>query len=139
MQLTLIDINLSKEVKRQAEKLMSKYKMFGAIIESKKLDLEPKLVASYAGSESQRGNQFYSETEKLAETEIEIEEYTRTLRKLTLVYEALKPIQQQIWEQRYVLGRYDIDVYMDLGIPDRTYYRLKREMIANVAEALGLL
>lgn len=139
MQLTLIDINLTKEVKRQAEKLMSKYKMFSAIIESRKLDLEPKLVASYAGSESQRGNQFYSETEKLAETEIEIEEYTRTLRKLTLVYDALKPIQQQIWEQRYVLGRYDIDVYNDLEIPDRTYYRLKREMIANVAEALGLL
>jgi ArpU family phage transcriptional regulator len=138
MQLTLIDIKLTKDVKRKAEKLMSRYKMYEAIIESKKLDLEPKLSASYQGSESQRGNQFYSEPEKLALTEIELDEYTRTLRKLDLVYDSFRPIQQQIWEHRYLLDRMDIDVYNDLQITDRTYYRLKREMIAVVAEAFGI-
>ncbi|MGF6951878.1 ArpU family phage transcriptional regulator [Neobacillus sp. B4I6] len=139
MQLTLLDVKLTKEVKRQAEKLMSRYKMYEAIIESKKMDLEPKLVASYQGSESQRGNQFYSEPEKIALTEIELDEYTRTLRKLDLVYNSLRPMQQRIWDRRYLLDQQDIDVYSDLVIPDRTYYRLKREMIAVVAEAFGIM
>jgi ArpU family phage transcriptional regulator len=132
-------VKLTKEVKRKAEKLMSRYRIYEAIIESKKMDLEPKLVASYQGSESQRGNQFYSEPEKIALTEIELDEYTRTLRKLDLVYNSLRPMQQQIWERRYLLDQLDIDVYSDLVIPDRTYYRLKREMIAVVAEAFGIV
>jgi ArpU family phage transcriptional regulator len=139
MQLTLLDIKLTKEIKRKAEKLMSRYKMYEAIIESKKMDLEPKMVASYEGSESQRGNQFYSEPEKIVLTEIEIDEYTRTVKKLNLVYESLRPIQQQIWEYRYLLDCFDGDVYKQLDIPDRTYYRLKREMIAVVAEAFGIV
>lgn len=139
MQLTLLDVKLTKEVKRKAEKLMSRYKMYEAIIESKKMDLEPKLVVNYQVSESQRGNQFYSEPEKLALTEIELDEYTRTLRKLDLVYNSFRPIQQQIWEHKYLLDRFDVDVYTDLNIRDRTYYRLKREMIAVVAEAFGIV
>lgn len=138
MQLTLLDIKLTKDVRRKAEKLISRYKMYEAIIESKKMDLEPKMVASYSGNESQRGNQFYSEPEKIALTEIELDEYTRTLRKLDLVYESLRPSQKKIWNNRYLLDRQDIEVYSDLNIPDRTYYRLKKEMIAVVAEAFGI-
>lgn len=107
-------------------------------MESKKVDLEPKMVASYQVSESQRGNQFYSEPEKIALAEIEIDEYARMIKKLDLVYDSLRPVQKKIWEQRYLLGRYDTEVYNDLEIPDRTYYRLKREMIGVVAEAFGL-
>lgn len=138
MQLTLLDIKLTKDIRRKAEKLISRYKMYEAIIESKKMDLEPKMVASYSGNESQRGNQFYSEPEKIALTEIELDEYTRTLRKLDLVYESLRPSQKKIWNNRYLLDRQDIEVYSDLNIPDRTYYRLKKEMIAVVAEAFGI-
>jgi ArpU family phage transcriptional regulator len=138
MQLALLEIKLTKEVRRRAEKLMSRYKMFDAIIKSRKMDLEPKMVVNYQASESQRGNQFHSETESLALTEIEIEEYERTLKKLDLVYESLKPKQKEIWQRRYMLGCFDVDVYTELNIPDRTYYRLKKEMIAVVAEAFGL-
>jgi ArpU family phage transcriptional regulator len=138
MQLTFLDTHLTKESKRKAEKLMSRYKVLEAIIESRKLDLEPRLTANYQVSESQRGNQFHSETEKLAMTEMELEEFVRTRRKLSLVYQSLKPAQQQIWDRRYIIGQYDIDIYNDLGITDRTYYRLKREMIAVVVEAFGL-
>jgi ArpU family phage transcriptional regulator len=117
---------------------MSSYKTIGAIIESRKLD-SPKMVVNYQPSESQRGNQFYSETEKLAMNRIELDEYIKTKRKLDLVYYSLKPSQQRIWDQKFLLGRYDIDVYTDLDIPDRTYYRLKRDMIAVVAEAFGFI
>jgi ArpU family phage transcriptional regulator len=139
MQLTLRDINLSKDVKRQAEKLISRYNMFKAIIESRSMDLEPKLTVNYQPSESQRGNQFHSETEKLALTEVELSDYVRTVKKLDLVYDSLRPVQQQIWEHRYLLDRLDSDVYDDLNIPYRTYYRLKREMIAVVVEAFGIV
>jgi|SRR5579875_1424825 len=139
MQLSFLELKLTKEAKRKAEKLMSRYKMLQAIIESKKMDLEPKMVAGYSGNESQRSNQFYSEPEKITLTELEIEEYKRTLAKLNLVYNSLKPIQQKIWDNRYLLDRTDVDIYGELGITDKTYYRLKREMIAVVAEAFGFL
>ncbi|MBU5214373.1 ArpU family phage packaging/lysis transcriptional regulator [Heyndrickxia oleronia] len=139
MQLAFLNTNLSKETKRKTEKIMSRYKNLEAIIESKKLDLQPKMTVNYQASESQRGNQFYSETEKLALLEMEIEDYVIIKRKLDLVYDSLKPVQQKIWDERYILGRFDSDVYLDLEIPDRTYYRLKKEMIATVADALGYI
>lgn len=137
-QLSFLNTSISKEAKRQAEKLMSRYKILDAIIESKKMDLEPRLTQNPEPSEIQRGNQFYSSVENAAMTEFEIEEYVRTKRKLDLVYESLKPIQQQIWDHRFTKGRYDMDVYLDLDIRRRTYYRFKRELVAIVAEAFGL-
>lgn len=139
MQLAFLNTNLSREIKRKAEKLMSSYKNLEAVIESKKLDLEPKLTVNYQASETQRGNQFSSQTENLVMTQIDIEEYIITKRKLELIYDSLKPSQQRIWDERYVLGLLDIDIYLDMKIPDRTYYRLKREMIAIVADAFGLI
>lgn len=139
MQLAFLDIRLSKEVKRKTEKLMSSLKNLSAIIESRRIDAAAKMVVNYQPSESQRGNQFHSETERLALSKIETDEYVLTKKKLDLVYYSLKPIQQRIWDQKFLLGRYDVDVYTDLDIPDRTYYRLKREMIAVVAEAFGLI
>ncbi|CAN7411785.1 ArpU family phage packaging/lysis transcriptional regulator [Peribacillus frigoritolerans] len=138
-QLSFLNTTISKEVKRKAEKLMSRYKILDAIIESKKMDLEPRLTQNPEPSEIQRGNQFYSSVENSAITEFEIEEYVRTKRKLHLVFDSLKPIQQHIWEDRYILGKRDVEVYNDLQITDKTYYRLKREMQAIVAEAFGLI
>jgi ArpU family phage transcriptional regulator len=138
-QLAFLDTKLSKDVRRKAERLMSSYKNIEAIIESKKLDLSTKMTVNYQPNEAQKSNQFHSETERLAELRIQIDDYERTKRKLDYVYKSLKPIQQKIWEQRYLLGQFDTEVYNDLEIPDRTYYRLKREMIAIVAEAFGLI
>lgn len=139
MQLAFFDTNVNKKVKRQTERYMSNYRMIEAIVESKKLELETTMTTNYAPSESQRGNQFHSETERIAYVRLEIEEYERVKKKLDIVYKALHPKQRHIWEERYILGRNDIDVYSETLMPDRTYYRLKREMIAKVADALGLI
>lgn len=139
MQLAFFNTNLTRESRRKTEKLMSSFKNIEAIIESKKLDLEPKMTVNYQQSESQRGNQFHSETERLALINQEIEEYVLTKRKLSLVYESLKEEQKEIWDQRYIQGKYDTDVYSQMGINDRKYYRLKSEMIAIVADACGLI
>ncbi|AOH54471.1 hypothetical protein ABE28_008910 [Peribacillus muralis] len=136
-QLSFLNTSISKEAKRQAEKLMSRYKVLDALIESRKLDLEPRMTQNPEPSEIQRGNQFYSSVENTVMTEFEIEEYVRTKRKLSLIYDSLKPEQQKIWDHRYINGKYDTDVHYDLDIRRRTYYRLKREMVAIVAESFG--
>jgi ArpU family phage transcriptional regulator len=138
MQLSFLDVKLDKEAKRKIGKLMSSYKNIEAIIESRKLDA-PKLVVNYQASESQRGNQFNSDTENLALNRIELDEFITTKKKLDLVYDSLKPVQQNIWYQRFLLGCYDVDVYTDLNLTDRTYYRLKKEMMVVVGEAFGLI
>lgn len=138
-QLSFLNTSISKEAKKDAEKLMSRYKILDAIIESRKLDLEPRLTQNPEPSEIQRGNQFYSSTEANVLAELEIEEYVRTKRKLNLIYDSLKPIQQRIWEDRYLMGRRDSDVYNDLYLTDNKYYSLKRDMIVTVAEAFGLI
>jgi ArpU family phage transcriptional regulator len=137
-QLAFLDIKLSKETRRKAEKLMSMYKNIEAIIESKRLDLNTKMTANYEPMEGGKSNSFHSETERLTIIKLQIDDYERIKRKLDYVFYSLKPVQQKIWEHRYLLGRNDTDIYNDLGIPDRTYYRLKREMIAVVAEAFNL-
>jgi hypothetical protein len=104
MQLAFLDTRLSKDVKRKTEKLMSSYKNLEAIIESRKLDA-PRMTVNYQASETQRGNQFHSETETLALNKIDIEEYIKTKRKLDLVYYSLKPVQQRIWDQKFLLGQ----------------------------------
>ncbi|MGM9925182.1 MAG: ArpU family phage packaging/lysis transcriptional regulator [Bacillus sp. (in: firmicutes)] len=137
-QLSFFITSISKDVRREAEKLMSRYKILDAIIESRKMDLEPKMTQSLEASESQRGNQFYSSTESVALARMELEDYERTKRKLKIVYESLKPVQQRIWDERYIVGRRDIDVYEDLHLTDKTYYALKKEIVVTVAEAFGL-
>ncbi|MGG4288356.1 ArpU family phage packaging/lysis transcriptional regulator [Priestia megaterium] len=139
MQLAFFDTNVPKKAKRQAERYMSNYRNIEALVESKRMDLDAKMTTNYAPSESQRGNQFHSETERIAILKQEIEEYTIIKRKLDLIYRSIKPKQREIWERRYITGQFDSRVYNDIDIPDRTYYRLKREMIAIVVDALGLI
>jgi ArpU family phage transcriptional regulator len=137
-QLAFLNTNLNKEVKRRAEKIMSKYRNLEAIIESKQLKTN-KMTINYEASESQRGNGFHSQTEDLALERLEIQDYLLAKKKLDILYKSLKPIQQEIWEKRYILGQYDTQVYLDLGLPHRSYYRLKREMIAVIADGMGYM
>lgn len=138
-QLAFMDTHLDKRVRRRAEKLMGSYSFIEAIIQSQKLDLpEQSMTVNYNASESQRGNQFHSETERIALLRVKLSEHIKTKEKLDRIYKSLKPIQRRIWDLRYIDGKQDIDVYNELFIPDRSYYRLKREMIAIVAEAFCL-
>lgn len=137
-QLAFMDIELDTGVRRKAEKLLSSYRNLDAIIESQMLELPTKMTVNYEPSESQRGNQFHSETERVSMLKIKIDEHKKTKAKLDGIYKSLKPVQRNIWDYRYCDGRKDVYVYNELNITDRTYYRLKREMIAIVAEAFCL-
>lgn len=130
--------DIPKVVRKEAEKLMSRYRMIDAIVRSRKLEATPKLTASYELTGFQKNPGKHSETEKVALQNLEIEEYERIKKQLDIVYNSMKPIQQEIWEQRYILGRYDTEVYNDLNINEKKYYALKKEMIFVVAKALNL-
>lgn len=138
LDLAFFDTNVPRKEKRKTEKYMSNYRMLNAIIEAKKLDLTPSMTQNPSPSETQRSNQFNSETENLALLRQEIEHYERVLNKLDRVYNTLLAAHREIWEERYVLGRKDIAVALDMGVSERSYYRLKRQLIARVADALGL-
>ncbi|TYR75571.1 hypothetical protein FZC79_10410 [Rossellomorea vietnamensis] len=137
-QLQFLNTDLSKDVKRKTQKLMSNYRTLESIIESRRMKSQT-MTVNYDASESQRGNQFHSQTEELAMNAIQLEEYILTKKKLDIIFDSLKPDQQKIWEQRYMLGMPDADVYYGCNIPHRTYYRLKREMIAIVADGMGFI
>lgn len=137
-QLSFMEINLDKKTRRKAERLLSSYRNLDAIIQSQRMELPQQMTVNYEPSETQRGNQFSSETERVAILQMKISEHMRTKSKLDYIYSSLKPLQRKIWDLRYSDGKLDIDVYNDLDITDRTYYRLKREMIAIVAEAFCL-
>lgn len=137
-QLSFMDIELDRETKRKAERLLSSYRNLDAIIHSQELEIPQKMTVNYEPSESQRGNGFNSETENSVLLMEKVDEHKKTKQKLESIYASLKPAQQKIWDMRYCDGRYDIYVYNELNLTDRMYYRLKREMIAIVAEAFCL-
>ncbi|MCR6096870.1 hypothetical protein HXA31_20505 [Salipaludibacillus agaradhaerens] len=137
-QLAFMDIELDKETRRKAEKLLSSYRNLDAIIKTQELEIAPKMTINYEPSESQRGNQFYSDTEQVVMLRERVDFNKLTKEKLHRIYNSLKPIQRQIWDLRYCDGMTDSYVYNELELTDRAYYRLKREMIAIVAEAFCL-
>ncbi|MED3974588.1 hypothetical protein P4639_14440 [Priestia megaterium] len=139
MQLAFFDTNVPRKAKRQAERYMRGFNNLEAVIESKKLELEPTMTTNYAPSESQRGNQFHSETERITYVRMTIQDYERQKKKLDLIRKSLHPTQLVIWDERYIMERSDTDIYLDNNIPKRTYYRLKGELIAIVADAFGLI
>lgn len=131
------------EAKKAAEKLMRKYNMLDAIIESKRIDVESyNLTQSFNVSEAQRGNQFHSETERLAIIAAELRYYENIKRQLTNVYNCLKPVQKIIWERRYIDEEKDNviigELYDKFYMNDKKYYRLKKDMLTDVIKALSL-
>ena len=136
--LEYLNRQLSKKERKTVIRYMKQYKNLNAIIESKKLDLMPSHTVTYEEKPSQPSNQFYSEAEEYTEKAIEIDEYVIVKKKLDLAYESVKPIQKLIWDEHFINGRMDADVYYGNDITKRTYYREKNELILVVAECLGI-
>lgn len=139
-QISFLDIKLDREIRRKVERMLSSYRSLDALIESLEMELpETTMTVNYQASESQRGNQFHSETEKIAMARIKVDEHKKTKAKLQRIYESLRPVQQLIWDKRYSDSKYDDLIYQELKISQRNYYRLKSELIAIVAESFCLI
>jgi hypothetical protein len=117
---------------------MTQYRTLDAIIESKRMDLYPSHTANWDEKTNQSVRQFSSEAENFAIASDEIDDYVRVKRKLDLAYRSVKPVQKTIWEEHFIEGRNDTDVYYGHDINKRTYYREKGELIQVVAECLSI-
>jgi ArpU family phage transcriptional regulator len=139
-QLSFIDAKMDRNTRRKVESLLGSYRNLPAIIKTLEMDLpETKMTVNYSPSESQRGNGFSSETERIALLFDKVEDKKKVLEKLNILYNSFREEQQTIWIQRYAEGKYDDMIYNDLRISERKYYRLKREILYVVAEAFGFL
>lgn len=54
------------------------------------------------------------------------------------VYCKAKPIHKLIWDEHFIEGRADSDIYYGNDITKRTYYREKNEIMLVVAEYLEI-
>lgn len=132
-------VDLTLEARRKAEKRIRRHRIIKSIIENKKMDLEPSMTAQYKIINSQPGNQFHSDTEKLALARMDLEELEHELRKLNFIYECLTLQQKAIWEERYLMGKSDVQVFINMNISESTYYRLKRRVVEHVVNHFGLM
>ena len=136
--LTYLKREISSKERRSVVRYMEQYRNIEAIIESKEMELLPSPTVTYEERPSQSTNAFYSEPENYTMKSVEIDEYRNVKKLLDLAYESVKPVQRQIWDECFIEGRRDTDIYYGVGITKRTYYREKDELIRVVAECIRL-
>lgn len=136
--LNYLDRQLTKKEKSKVARYMKQYNNMAAIIESRKLDAEPSITSSVKADAVQESNGFNSSTENSALKLAEANEMLVIKKKLDAVYHRAKPIHRLIWDEHFIDGRMDADIYYGNDITKRTYYREKNELINVVAECLGI-
>lgn len=134
--LTYLKREINSKERRSIIRYMSQYKNIEAIIQSKKLDLMPSRTSSIKENPVQESNEFRSEAETYTINSMKIDEYEAIKKLLDIAYNSVKPIQKKIWEEHFIDGRKDTDVYYGNDIAKRTYYKEKDELIRVVAECL---
>src|SRR5690625_4218024 len=138
MSISYLDKQLSKRDRRRVIRYMKQYNNMNAIIESRKLDLMPSITSTIKESAVQESNEFKSEAEEYTEKAMKLDELYIKKKKLDEVYKRAKPIHRLIWDEHFIDGRMDADIYYGNDITKRTYYREKNELILVVAECLGI-
>lgn len=138
--LSYLKRDITSKERRKVIRYMTQYRTLDAIIESKRMDLFPSHTVSYEEKPHMGVRQFSSEAENYTIASAEIDDYLHIKRKLDLAYRSVKPVQQMIWDEHFIDGRNDIDIYNDNkhDITRRTYYREKGELIRVVAECLSI-
>ena len=136
--LAYLDRQLTKKEKSKVIRYMKQYNNMAAIIESKKIDADPNITSTIKDVSVQKTNKFNSSAENTAMKLLEIDGMIKVKKKLDAVYERAKPIQRLIWDEHFIDGRMDADIYYGNDIMKRTYYREKNELINVVAECLGI-
>ena len=101
--------------------LFNKYKSCLLIV---KEGVNPKVTTSFDKPMVQGGQPkgFEDEVIKVADAEIYVKEIDKILQKLPGMY-------QTIMIQSYVRDIPNIQIYMNLGLPERTYYYMKDEAV----------
>lgn len=136
--LDYLNRQLTKKEKSKVIRYMKQYNNMAAIIESRTLEAQPNITSSIRSDSVQESNGFSSSTESSAMKLLEADDVLITKRKLDTIYHRARPIHKLIWDEHFIDGRMDADIYYGNDITKRTYYREKNELISVVAECLGI-
>jgi len=136
--LKYLDRQLTKRERRTVIRYLRQYKNLEAIIYSKEMDLIPSRSSEFKETPVQESNEFHSQAEEYTMKKEELDNYKATKEKLDSVYNSIKPTQKLIWDEHFIIGRMDADIYYGHDITKRTYYKEKNELLLIVAECLGV-
>lgn len=138
--LSFLERKLTNKEKRTVARYMSQYNNLEAIIKSKRLNLIPSKTSTIKENPVQESNAITSEADVYLEKKLEADEIAITKKKLDIVYNQVKPLHKLIWDEHFINGRADYEIYYDPqnGVSKRNYYREKEELMVVVAECLKI-
>jgi ArpU family phage transcriptional regulator len=128
-----------KATKKAVEAALEKYRMF---LFTLSLDQLPRVTQQYSLVPPSNTNKFHSSTEEMAirnaDYERERDEYVK---RVTAAINRLSKWERAIIIRRYISedDMYDYEIYNDLGMSERKYYRIKSRAFYKLAFALRII
>lgn len=127
-----------ENTKRAIDKILDKYRMF-LLLESD--EFMPQITATYSLIPPSTNKEYKSSTEAAAIRKVDLERAReRFIRKVEKAVNRLPQNEREIIVSRYMQREesFDYEVYNNIGLSERTYYRLKARAFYNLAFILGL-
>ncbi|MCY8310623.1 ArpU family transcriptional regulator [Bacillus vallismortis] len=136
-QLTLNIPQIEKEAtKLKAEKLLDQYRLYLLQVPD---DFLPKVTPTYSIVPPSITNEFHSSTEDAALKRLDWEiQRDKFLKKIQRAVNRLSQRERQIIVMLYMQPEemYDYEVYAEMGMSQRSYYRVKAKALYRLAFAL---
>jgi ArpU family phage transcriptional regulator len=124
--------------KRAVEAALEKYRFF---LLTQSLDKLPKVTQQYSFVTPSNTNKFHSSTEESAISNADYErERSEYIKRVAMAVNRLGYWERAILIRRYMTEDdvYDYEVYNDLGMSERKYYRIKSRAFYKLAFALKI-
>ncbi|MGD6847271.1 ArpU family phage packaging/lysis transcriptional regulator [Rossellomorea aquimaris] len=127
-----------KKTKAAVESAFEKYRFYLLMVPEDKL---PKVTATYSIVPPSFSNEFYSSTEQAAIKRIELEmERENYIKWLVRGINRLNKLEREIIFKRYLEDEevFDYEIYNEIGMSERRYYRLKARVFYKLAFILKI-
>jgi ArpU family phage transcriptional regulator len=125
--------------KKAVEAALEKYRLFLLTL---RLDQLPRVTQQYSlDVPPSNTNKFHSSTEEMAIRNVDYErERSEYIKRVTLAVNRLSYWERAIIIRRYMTEDdvYDYEIYSDLGMSERKYYRIKSRAFYKLAFALKI-
>ncbi|WP_062049249.1 ArpU family phage packaging/lysis transcriptional regulator [Bacillus sp. JCM 19034] len=125
------------KIKEKVEAALEKYQMYLLLVDEAVI---PKVTQSYSIIPPTKTNVFYSSTENAALESIERnKQYGQYIERIRKAINKLSDQERAIIIKRYLVGdTFDYQVYNELSLSERQYYRIKSKAIHKLAFILQL-
>ncbi len=124
-----------EQTKSLVEKALEKYRIYLLSVPEDKM---PKMTATYSLVPPSFSNEFHSQTEQIAIGNIDYEvAKEKHIEWVTRAINRLRYKERELIIKRYLEDEvYDYELYNQMGMSERKYYRLKARAFYNLAFAL---